>query len=111
MKLSISWGRGAQSGSFTPAVQRDGNRITLFSFYTSGHIAINFGQLATKPCAFQEIEKRKELMNRLNQIETVQIQEDRLAGCPEIIASQLNPPGRFEQFIDVLSWVINELRA
>ena len=77
----VWWGEGATSGSFIPIFEHDGVKHQLFAVYTYGNVEIYFQWYAYKP-PFDAIEKRRELLDRLNAIPEIQLPEDSLNRRP-----------------------------
>jgi hypothetical protein len=68
------WGKGKQDGSFYPILDLNKEPYYPIAIWTYGKIEIQFQWLMTKP-PFNDELKRKELLNRLNQIPGVEIPE------------------------------------
>jgi hypothetical protein len=103
------FGQGLKDGSIFMLVIVGSQRIFPFSIWTYGKIEINFQNLMKSP--FGAEEKRRKLLKRLNTIEGVNISADRIALRPTFLLTSVLDERRLEQFFDVMSWLVAELRA
>ncbi len=110
LHLPLDWGKGARDGSCTPVVEHKGVRHYPLCFYTYGRLEVNFQYMKTRPVFDSEI-KRQELRIRLNRVPDVAIPEDAITRRPRILLASLAKPGVLNQFLDVMSWVVNEIRG
>jgi len=79
--------------------------------WTYGRIEIQFQWMKGRPF-FDEIENRRELMRRLNQIGGVNISEENLTKRPSVPLSVLSSsPAKTEQFLDTLNWTVERYRS
>jgi hypothetical protein len=109
VSLRIWWGKGKQDGSFYPLLDYKGEPYWLFSLWTYGRVAFQFGMMSNKP-PFDDDKKRLELLNRLNAIPQLNIPEDSINRYPSILISALNNPDKLKQFTDTFSWYIEEIK-
>jgi hypothetical protein len=109
-KGQVWFGEGKRSGSFVPVIVHKDWRHQLFAVYTYGMLEIYFYWYTYKP-PFDAEEKRRELLNKLNQIEGIKIPADALARRPSISLAELAKYGTVEQFLAVFDWVVEEIRA
>ena len=58
---------------------------------------------------FQSIAKRKELLQKLNKIDGVNINENKITKRPSISMNIFKTEGGIKQFIEVFDWVIVEI--
>lgn len=103
------WGRGKRDGSFVPCVNGQSTYHQMFAVWTYGRIEIYFQYLKTKP-PFEDYAKRKELLDRVNEITGASFGEDAITRRPSIPLSMLSTANKMAQFLNVLDWVINEIR-
>lgn len=108
--LRIWWGKGSKQGSFFPMLDWKGDTNWTISVWTYGRVEIVFEKLKERP-PFAAEENRQELCRRLNQIPGVSIPADRIALRPRILLSTLTNGSALEQFLKVLDWVIEEIKA
>lgn len=105
----LQFGTGGSDGTFYPRIEYDGRLYTLFTVGTDGRIAIYFGTLMETP-RFAATEKRRELLDRLNQLEGVSIDLSRIDLYPAIPISALMSDETITKFLDVFNWVVGEIR-
>jgi hypothetical protein len=104
----INWG----SASFSPALDYNSeythNPITV---YTGGKIRIRFNRMQHKTAALNSEPKRRELLRRFNEIAGINLPLDCIAKAPTILISTLYDPGLLNQFLSVIAWTIEEVKA
>jgi ribosomal protein L30E len=108
-RVSIRWGAGAQTGSFMPTITSRTATHSLIAVYSSGYIGIQFTQLRSRP--FDQEPMRLELLKRLNQVPGVALPEKSVYEWPQFPVSILINPVALEQFLQVLDWVVDEIKA
>ncbi len=108
--LSIRWGTGRISGTFSPILERNGARYYTITIWSNGSIAIEFMDLKKRP-PFQDESKRLQLMARLNEIPGISISKDRIGGEPSIQLSDLKEEVVLKQFLETLNWLVEEIKA
>lgn len=108
--LRIWWGKGSKSGSFFPML--DYNRLSywLISVWTYGNIEVQFQMMKSKP-PYDNESKRMELMHRLNQIPGITIPVNAITRRPSIPLSRLKDNNTLMQFLEMLNWVVQEIKA
>ena len=109
--FQIFWGRGKETGSFAPWLELPGKWLAAIVAYTNGVVEVRFGYLRDRGKPFSSIEKRKSLLERLNAIQGVHIPADRIDYLPSIQMPVLHDDAAMQQFLDVLDWVIDEVRS
>ncbi len=108
-KVTRFWlGKGKRSGSIVPTVDSATNSHFLFAIWTYGKIEIYFQWYKGKK-PFDSIEKRKELLSRLNEIEGVNIPENKIDKRPSFSLKLLKEKSEFEKFIKTYDWFLNEI--
>lgn len=105
----VIWGRGAKMGSLIPEIAVGSQRYQLFALWTYGSVEICFQWLAGK-APFENIERRKELARRLNQIEGVNVAEQSLDKRPSFPMAVLGVPSRMELFLQTMNWCVDLLQ-
>lgn len=105
----VWWGKGKRTGSFVPTLAHKEKSHQLFAVYTYGNLEIYFYWYAYKP-PFNTEEKRLDLLNRLNQIEGIQIPKEAIARRPSIKLEALAKYNTVEEFLDVFDWVVKEIK-
>ncbi len=109
-KTQVWFGEGTRSGSFVPRIFHKDWKHQLFAVYTYGALEVYFQTYSVKP-PFDVEEKRRELLNKLNQIKGVNIPADAIARRPSISLADLAKYGTVEQFLAVYEWVVEEIQA
>lgn len=104
----VWWGEGTVLGSFVPIIDIGGKSHQLFAVYTSGVLETYFAFYKYK-APFDSIEKRKDLLNRLNQINGVKLPEEGIEKRPSIPLSIFNNPEALHELLNTFEWVIEEI--
>ncbi len=107
-KLNIWWGRGKTIGSAVPQFFHNGEKHFTFVLWSSGYIELYFQHMATRE-PFGPVERRQELMDRLNAIEGVFIPADGIDRRPSIDMAPLADEDRLRAFIAVWDWYLDEI--
>jgi len=108
-KVSRFWfGKGKRSGSIVPVLDLPGNSHYPFAIWTYGKIEIYFQWYKDKP-PFDSIEKRKKILEKLNEINGVSIPEDRIDSRPSFDITLLKEKSEYEKFIRIYDWFFDEL--
>ena len=105
--LRLWWGRGPKDGWCYPMLDHRGSQHYLFAISTFGRVAIQF--MYMKP-PFDE-GKRLDLLDRLNNIRSVDLPADGITRRPGFPLSALSDAESLEQFLKTFEWVIEEIRA
>ncbi len=109
-KMSISYGKGRQYGSLIPVLEHRGTAYVPFMIWTNGYVQTQFGSMQTRP-PFNDESKRLELLSRLNAIPGVDIPDDAITRFPSIRLSTLKDEAVLKQFLEVLDWCVQEIKA
>jgi hypothetical protein len=106
------FGTGQRSGSMGVIfTSKDGVELYPIILWTYGRIEIQFQWMKGRPF-FDELENRRELMRRLNEIDGVNISNDDLAKRPSVPLSTLSSsPSNIEKFMDTLNWIVDRYRS
>jgi hypothetical protein len=108
---TLWFGKGQTSGSMGVTFTKDGVPFYPIILWTYGRIEIQFQHMKGRPF-FDDMENRRELMRRLNEIDGVNISEDDLTKRPAISLSVLSSsPAQIEKFVDTLNWVVDRYRS
>jgi hypothetical protein len=107
--LRFSWGRGNDDGSFFPILDYRGISYYTIAIWTYGKIEIQFKALQNRP-PFDAESKRKELLDRLNQIPGFDIPTDAISRRPNVYLSLLKDENSLKQFLETLDWVVQEIK-
>jgi hypothetical protein len=103
--LRFTFGEGRQRGSFYPVFDRaDREPFWPIGVVTSGNVDVQFGRIASRP-PFDDEQKRRELWNRLNALDGVDVPFTPFPSFPLVALSD----GAVRQaFFDALEWSIAE---
>ena len=105
----IEYGRGSKDGALFPVFVWKERKYYPVILWTYGRVEIQFTQLQTRP-PFDDIEKRRDFLTRLNAIPGISIPEEALDKRPAVSMSVLVPSDARNQFISVLNWFLDEVR-
>ena len=108
--LSVYWGRGLQSGSFTVRLDYNNIEHSLITVYTYGNILVLFQYMERTP-AFRDEGKRLEMLRRLNEIRGITLSKASITRQPAVPISALRDEAALKQFLAVLDWFVQEVRA
>lgn len=105
----IYFGQGKTRGSFVPIQYSNDNKYQLFAVWTSAEVEIYFQHYQGKP-PFDSVEKQLELLNKINELEGVNISESYLGRRPTIPFSTLQKGNNLDDFIKIFEWFLEEVR-
>jgi hypothetical protein len=105
----IWWGKGAQWGSFFPMVDHAGEQYWTIAVWTYGAIEIQFVYMKRKR-PFEAETRRQELREKLNALPGIAIPMEGIDKMPSVPLRVLTPPGALDRFLEVLEWVVGEIR-
>ncbi|HZY66876.1 MAG TPA: hypothetical protein VFE21_13485 [Rubrobacteraceae bacterium] len=103
----FEWRSTGRRETFEPCLDYKGPHFPL-KIGTDGKVAVNF-QFLKGP--FGNERKRRELLQRLNKISGVDISADRINGQPSFPLSVLKDEAALKQFLEVLDWFVQEVKA
>ena len=107
---SISWGKGARSGSFVPGLDHGGVWHQFIGVWTYGNLNVQFQFMQGQP-PFDSEAKRTELLRRLNEIPGITLPADSISRRPPIPLSSLSDEAVLNQFLETLNWAVGEVLA
>ncbi len=109
--LALDFGRGRVHGSFYPTLSLPSGKLRLFGPSTDGNIWFLFAKMREVP-PFDREETQRELLQRLNQIQGVNLPADCFTPgkWTSVKLSLLTEPATLEQFLAVFDWVVDEIR-
>lgn len=108
--LRLDWGRGRVLGSFYPVLDFGDAWYPLFGTWTDSTVEIQFSTLQRRT-AFEDEQRRLELLRRLNEIPSVQIEVSRVTGLPKIPFAALQPEGHLDKFLEAIEWAIKVIET
>jgi hypothetical protein len=109
-QMTRIWFGAGKRGSIVPVFKHLGVEHFLFALWTTGTVEIYFQWHKHKP-PFDSEEKRLELLNKLNQIDGVDISPDRISARPSIPLSLLVDKKEYQKFVDIYKWFIEEVKS
>lgn len=110
-KLRLWWGRGKSDGSFVPVLDLNGERHYTITVWTYGSVELMFQYMKTRK-PFDDEEKRREVLRKLNGITGVRIAEDRIDKRPTIQLGDLAKDGKaVDALLEVVEWMLEEVKT
>ncbi|MBN1679157.1 MAG: hypothetical protein JW966_02620 [Anaerolineae bacterium] len=103
--LRIWWGEGKRSGSFIPILDIDEQSHYPVAIWTNGGIEIQFQHMQNRP-PFDNLELRREFLDRLNRIHGISLPDDSLGRRPSFPIKVLTKDDHLDLFIAALDWFI-----
>lgn len=105
----LYWGRGKQDGGFVPWFYHKNIKHQIFAVYTYGVVEIYFQWYKRKP-GFSTIEKRLELLSKLNQIPGITLDESKINSRPSIDLAILAEGDNLKSFLEIFNWFYDEVK-
>jgi len=106
----VWWGEGKHDGSFVPVLDHNNISYYLITVWTYGKVEIQFQWLKTRPPFDNEL-KRKELLDKLNQIPGINLPGDAITRRPSIPLSMFKEKAVLKQLLDILDWAVDNMPA
>ena len=106
----IVWGKGRKYGTFYPTLDHNGTAHRPLQIWTDGSLYIQLGDIETKT-PFDDEHKRSELLRRLNKVPGITISDEAKNKYPRVWLAALNRETALEQFLKVLDWFVEEVKA
>lgn len=103
--LSVGWGRGKREGSMQ--LGRWEPYLWPVNVYTEGSIEFSFASMSSRP-PFDSQELRKAFMDRLNAIDGVAIDPERIAKRPNVKLETFDDGDRFAELIAAIEWALDQ---
>jgi hypothetical protein len=104
----FTWGKGKVDGSFIPVLDHDDQPHYPIALYTDGRLEIQFMWLTRPP--FDDLDLRRELLRRLNEIPGLAISDDGITRRPRILLDTLRNPSALASFLATLDWFCETVR-
>ena len=95
---------GVGSGGFGPVLDHGDAQYYPFSLTSQGLVVIQFQHMNHPP--FDDMEMRREMLSRLNEIAGVTLSSESLSGRPSFPIDALTSASGLEAFTDVLRWFV-----
>lgn len=106
----FTWGKGKVEGSFIPVLDHDGQPHYPIALYTDGRVEIQFMWLTRPP--FDNLDLRRELLRRLNEIPGVSIPDDAITRRrPSIPLKVLAEGPALNTLLGALDWFCATVRS
>jgi len=108
--LDVRWGTGAERGSFSPKLHRDGVTYNLFTVWNwEGEIAIQFESMRQPP--FNNLDRRREFADLLAAVPGSRSfsEEQLVGGWPSMRLARLLDAGGVDQFLEAWEWHISQI--
>ncbi len=96
----IWWGKGAGNGSFFPMFNINGIKLYTFACWTKGGIELQFQWIKNQSLC-SDVEYRKKILARLNEIPGVNIPIEKIEFRPSISYDVLNTEKAFGMFMKI----------
>ena len=100
-------GRGNERSCYLMARELDDKALWPVVFYPTGKCEVVFQYMAVRP-PFDDVELRREFLNRLNKIPGVDLPEAKLELRPGFPLELLTDAASREVFIDALTWFFHQ---
>lgn len=105
----VEFGYGSTKGSFIPSFEKGGRVYRIMAVWTTGKIEVYFHYLKNYP-PFDSEDKRRELLNRINQIGSISIPDTKLEALPKVDFQEINTENALLEFLKIHEWVIQEIK-
>ncbi len=100
------------NGSLQLGLERSNAFIFPFFFYPAGGVEVTFQSMLKVPYPpFHRLSKREELLRKLNSIEGLDLSAERIALRPSFSLKLLEEEARFDAFIEIFEWTLQEAEA
>jgi len=110
LNLGQNFNKYPQSASFIPILKTETGQRYPVSVATDGDLCIQMRWLR-ESAPFNDEAKRQELWQKLNDIPGIQVPWDRMTGMPTIPLNSLSDGTILGSVLEVLTWVVRQLRA
>jgi transposase-like protein len=110
--ITVRYGTGTTTAAAMFGRDDAGAYLYPFYLYNSGSIEIQFGLMASGVYpAFQPLEARQKLLDRLTQIPDFKIDTRRIDKRPNIPLAAITGETAFNQFIKTVEWALQQAQA
>lgn len=104
----LIWGHGKVEGSVTGYLKVNSLKLYPMMLTTSGKLYINFRDFMKPP--FDDLEKRKELLSKLNEIPGVTLSDDSVTRQPTISMEVLAVQNRTDLLLKIMDWFVEQTK-
>jgi hypothetical protein len=106
----IQWGRGGQSGSFTPTVSRQGVAYQLATVRTDGTLHLLFARLKDSSL-YADRARRLELLARVNAVRYLALPDATVDQRPAVPLAALTDAAACTGFVGLLDWFHDAVKS
>ncbi|MBL7049806.1 MAG: pyridoxamine 5'-phosphate oxidase family protein [Nitrospira sp.] len=106
----IEWTESDGTGSFIPVITHKGLPHKIFALHTSGMMELYFYWHQFSP-PFDSVEKRLELLQKLNRIEGISIADQNISERPGLAISILTNEKSLNQLLKIYDWLVREITS
>lgn len=111
----VAWGKGSKYGTFKAMLDHQGLAHRLLEVWTDGYLYVHLGDPQAYALLGKQA-KRSELLRRLEEIPSVSISAQAKKkwssiSWPSIPLAALSSETSFKQFLEVLDWFVEQVRA
>lgn len=99
--VGVLWGRGGQSGSFTPVVSCRGFAYQFATVRTDGTLVLLFARLKDSPL-YADRARRLELLTEVNQVRFIHLPDETADQRPAVPLALLSDPSAYAGFVGLL---------
>ena len=100
---ALRWGRGGQSGSYTPTVSRRGVAYQLASVRTDGTLHLLFARLKDSPL-YADRARRLELLAQVNRVRHMDLPDETVDQRPAVPLAALSDAEACNELVELLDW-------
>ncbi len=108
--LDVKWGTGAERGSFSPKLNRNGRTYNMMTVWNwAGEIAIQFGSMREHP--FDAFDQRRAFADRLEAVPGSRRFSDRLltSSGPSLRLARLVEADGVDAFLEAWDWYLEQI--
>ena len=106
----VAWGKGPKYGTFNAMLDHQGSAHRLLEVWTDGYLYIQLGDPQAYTLLGEE-SKRSELLLRLDEVPGISISDQASKKWASILLTPLNGEAALAQFLKVLHWYVEEVKA
>ena len=105
----VTFGKGKVDGNVLPSLDDERGRQLHLQLSTAGggSVCVNFAEMTYPP--FSDLEKKQELLTRLNQVPGISIPEDKLKTYAVFAIKNVLEHSGMAKLLEVVDWVIKQV--